>query len=488
MKTKIRIQFGNDTPANRVADFATYLHKANILAAVHMDDEYEDLVEIVFNMEGDLKSQYTWVAAGLSKWYGWEFVGPECPRKHHVQHKSETRNMLNSRLPRWGREKWTCLDLNCRKSNKEPMVQDRTDDVMTHREFSMMAHLTMGDPGPVARLPTRVAVDTETTGRSPYSLKSMSHLMMGMDVASEKHWGERYRKIDWNKPNPVGQIPREPDVNKISRTLLDADFQSVEYATLFYQLGLRDPRLLHISRAETYEYAGGWIDGGGVLLVNSDTSWNALQQVLSAWSKANHPKDGVQLAIFEVDDQNLSQEILDKLKTASKQFATVSDNRMRVARQQAKNFSFSGEHLTGKVVSQEEAGQIYQEVLKMFPAIGNYYGSQALKLANDQIAMLQAKVDVLEEEIDNCDEIKKFQNEKVTKLEKELEDWDKATLLPKSVEPAMDKMLRFLANLNMQDHSIAEQREFNERFKELKDSYKEIQEQLPDEDQKAVDV
>ena len=75
MKNKIRLQFGNDVSANQVADFATYLLRSRLLKSVSVDEQYCDTVDIVFDMSGDIKTQYFWVTAGLTKWTGWEFVG-----------------------------------------------------------------------------------------------------------------------------------------------------------------------------------------------------------------------------------------------------------------------------------------------------------------------------------------------------------------------------------------------------------------------------
>lgn len=496
MKTKIRLQFGNDMAAEEVAAFATYLHKSCLFKSVCLEDDgyretpgHEDLVEI--ELDGaELKAQFTWLIAGLTKWLGWEFVGPECPRKRKVVHTQATRNLVSMKLPRFGREKWSCMDNLCRRSEKSMVEIDRNDDVMNYREFTMMSHLVMGDPGPV----TKFAIDTETNGFNPdskyrpYGLRSLANQFLGKDVASQQHWREQYMKIDYSQPNHVGQIPRDTDVNKISKTLLNADFESVEWATLFYQLGLQDPRLLHISRAESLQYAAGWVDGGGVLLVNSDTNPDAIRSVFDKWARENHPADGVQLAIFEVDEQNLSQEILAKLKEAAGRFATVSDNRMRVARQMAKTPKFSDVPTSGKVLQVHDeviSDHMVKDILKMFPSIGDGYRDQALRQAHDQIAMLSAKVASLEDEVSNCDETKKFMHAEKKKLENELELWDKAVLLPKSVGPAMDNMLRFLASLNMQDHSIQEQRDFNFRFKQLKDAYEEVRDQMDEKEEKA---
>jgi hypothetical protein len=124
-------------------------------------------------------------------------------------------------------------------------------------------------------------------------------------------------------------------------------------------------------------------------------------------------------------------------------------------------------------LSQEEAKRIVDKCFEMFPGIRDY--------ATSVIGMLTKENEHLKKNLKESDEALSASNTEVDllrgekkKLNKELDEWDRARLIPDNLPKAVDEMLRFLAGVNWQDHARAEQREFLEKFSNLKKAYDEI--------------
>lgn len=133
--------------------------------------------------------------------------------------------------------------------------------------------------------------------------------------------------------------------------------------------------------------------------------------------------------------------------------------------------------------STEEVTALIEEFMKAWPGIANYLEDVAgkVKEMGQPLVPLPTTGPIPVP-------IAKLQGDRIRELEKQLAEWDEAKLLPKDLVRKSDSLLRFLASLNMQDHSIKDQRDFNVVFGDLKRELEKLKSEQFDGDKEAFDA
>lgn len=463
-KQTVRILFTGDNAEK----YAAWLHKniklSGFYQACELDPRHEDAVMIEIH-QIDRLTQVQYLFTLLQEVNSYHFVGPECPYGP-LDHPKTKRFMFQvNALHMSNGDEFMCF--GCRK--KMPMTYG--EGFIDQRDLKMILTLdTLQKVRPMPHPRERTyggpkldgVTATTITGRTSYNKPSGRYFHPMEDMSGTM---------------------KKPDITKkeqesLSQQLLGCDYKTIEFATLFHSLGMR--HTIDVKTMKDIQYAmegADWIDqgGGAVLLINPDDNIPHARNVISSWMKKNQTTARYCLAIVEIDKQNLNTNLFNK-KAVREAAAEFTKTREEIAINRAAvkqtDWSMSPEKLSKLTnIEADGARHLIDAWFRQWPEIKRYFDGQ-------QITMLTAENDRLREELDNAEEAKKVLHADLNKLKKELNESDEAlsesnTKLDErpSEQPvvkAADELLRFLAGINMQDHSAQEQRDFNSKFSKLK--------------------
>lgn len=397
-KQHIRIGFSGPDSVDKATLFAHDVIPGLLHADVRIDSDRPSVVQIYVTSRIPLGDTLRDLAKFLSRHDSWEFVGALC-----TKHKPPVSMVWTQPLHKAG--SWRCHERGC-----GAIIDD--DIFMTYREFSLLLHATATKPEPSALAPGTI------TGRLPSG------------------WGESplSGKIDYNKPNPVGQIPRNSMENKreMVKTYLGIDYGSLEVSVLAAQLNIKPPQIAELHRFVKFEDGIRHLENGGALVATVDRNqWPTaanLVNTLEVYTRKSHgPKT---LIVLELDSQKVHQMEIEKESVGETARAIVKRQELRQA---VKPISFSATPI-------EQRGPKNQA--------------------------LQAEVETLKKENNDLRVALHDQRKELGKRTHELE----VTRPTATLTTVADEMFRFLAGVNFQDHSIAEQKKYLELMSKLRNA------------------
>lgn len=474
-KQTTRILFTGDHKEKHAAWFYENIKLSGFYQAHELDPRHEDAVMIEFS-QLDMLTQAQYLFSLLREINSYHFVGPACPYGPDG-HPPERRFMFNTNMMQNMGEEFTCF--GCRKkmplSYGEGFIDQKDLKLVLMLET---VHKVRPMPHPKDRVYGGPNLDGVTTGRISTITGRTSY---------NRPSGRYFHPMEDMSGTMKQAAITKKEQETLSQQLLGCDYKTLEFATLFHSLGMK--HTIDVKTMKEIEYAmegADWIDqgGGAVLLINPDDSVPHARNVISSWMKKNQTTGRYCLAVVEVDKQNLNSDLFNKaaVREAAAEF-TKTRTKIAINRAATKHMNFSLDPKDIRElasVDEDSAKALIEQLFKSWPAIKGWHEmSQLTKLTAENERLRE---DLAEERdaLSQSQEAVRFMHAEVAKLKKELNESDEAlsesnTKLDEkpSERPlvqAADGMLRFLAGLNMQDHSIQEQRDFNTKFKALKDA------------------
>lgn len=487
-KNTARWLFTGDNAQTNAKWFFENLVISKFFACLELDDVNEDTVTIEFS-QGDPLSQYQLMFTLLEPLDSYRLVGAICPHYNtpNTRHDVSARYLINFHGPNGDAE----MCMGCRRR----YPPSHSDGFMNHGELKtamqleMIRHIRpMRPPGQLLPVPPNGVI------ASKYELpkNTKTELMLDTGRTSYKDLPESMK---------MKQIPRPPtskERNQMTKDTLGSNYATLEIATLFHSLGMSDT--IDVKTVKELEHGmegGEWLDqgGGAVLLMEPEDGIRA-KSMITSWMRRNEGTSRYVLAVVELDKAKINTSVINSpnMRQTAAGFAKMRADRAASSDKVLKSFTeplvddrppphiYRKGRAVGKSTDglatqnvtwakeatelreslglrEDQAKALIESYYKAWPSLKDWH-------ALSQLTLLTSEKERLEIDLQDEKEGHECTRRSLDNLRKEVND---PTNDPDVVK-ASDNLLRFLAGLNMQDHSIQEQREFNEKFHALKNA------------------
>lgn len=393
-------------------------------------------------------AQLAWLLHTLNQFGNWEIVGPVCAGRGDIPHEPRNWNMVcaGSKVTRFGWV-WRCFERKCMRQ-----VEHTDYDFMNYREFNAELHTSAVD----RMMDAPIGEPKTCTEQVVKAWETVNGPNKNGDSISDQVWNsaamtyhELQLKLDSSKPNLPGQIPRGPSKRYREDALkmcVGANYAELEVSILAAMLQMKVPEIRQMnSFYDNAEAAKALSDGNALMLTENGMDRVRLDTILTKWGlDAGRKNVSKTLLVLELDGQYVRSEITGAATV--KQLAAVivdkfwkNHENMNHYRQAAKPFGgFSG----AAISAQQSLESMARSNLELGKKVKELEGQ--LDLAVAERAGYKAALELLQA----ANSLEKTEDNEVTN--------------------AADDMLRFLAGLNFQDHPVADQRMFNDKFQRLK--------------------